>query len=102
MVSTYNISVEESERLPQMWNDLKRILAIYKRSELISVSEKFGYNCYYFNGSYKDTLVNMLGRDPTEHEILMLVDTGTSYVGCGAICTVDKKNRTFSGKVNTD
>lgn len=102
MMSTHDLTEEESKRLSQTWNDLKKILAIYKRSELIEVSEKFGYGCYYFNGSYKDTLVNMLGRDPTEHEILMLVDTGTSYIGCGATCTVNTKNRTFSGKVNTD
>lgn len=71
----------------------------YHTNELLdNLQRKFGYAHYTFSGHISDKLVELLGREPTATEIIMIVDSGFSHFG--ATCTTTGRN--FSGRVNID
>ncbi len=57
-----------------------------------------GYAHYRFSGTITDKLVEMLGRTPTEEEIVNLVDDG--LFNFGYTCRI--VGRKFEGRVYTD
>lgn len=61
-------------------------------------TERSGYAHYDFSGTYTDKRVELLGREPSENEIIMLVDG--SFSNFGAQCTIT--GRHFTGRVNAD
>lgn len=68
----------------------------YHTNELLSnLKRTFGYAHYTFSGRITDKLVELLGREPTANEIIMIVDSGFSHFG--AQCTITGRN--FSGIV---
>ena len=79
---------------------LKTYEGIQAFRALIEYSRTSGYAHYKFIGSYKQELVDALGRHPTSTEIIMLVDNG--YSNFGASCGINTSLMTFTGKINTD
>lgn len=65
---------------------------------LDNLQRTFGYAHYRFSGRITDKLVELLGREPTATEVIMLVDVGFSNFG--AQCTITGRN--FSGIVYID
>lgn len=91
---------EEYEQMRDKCHKLNEAVKPYDRRELITIQRRSGYAHYQFKGTYTDALVAALGRQPTEDEIIMLVDGGFSHFG--ATCSIDKVHRTFTGRVNID
>jgi hypothetical protein len=60
-----------------------------------TLARKPGYAHYTFSGTMTDEL---LALNPTQDDIIMLVDSGFSHFG--ATCAIDGKS--FRGKVNID
>ena len=78
---------------------------LYNLTKGMSKRELFGaykkvskYANYEFQGEITDRLIEVLGREPTSNEIIMLVDNGSHNFG--ASCSIS--GRRFSGYVNTD
>ena len=93
---------DEYVEMTIIWNELKdkigRNKENYNREDLIDVDETPSYGRYRFSGEYKDKLVELLERVPTEDEIIMIVDDG--FYHFGAKCTIEGKS--FKGFVDTD
>lgn len=91
---------EEYAKMSEKCHKLHKAIEGIDRAELISVTKRYGYAHYEFNGTYTDKFVEALGRHPDSDEIIMLVDSGFSHFG--AYCYVSTDRKSFSGKVNTD
>jgi hypothetical protein len=50
-------------------------------------------------GQYTQDLVDSLNREPTEEELIMIVDGGFNHFG--AECDIDVQSRSFKGYVIT-
>ena len=81
--------------------------ALYKaingelRENLITFNKSYGYAHYTFHGFYTKRLVEMLGREPDEDEIIILVDGG--FYHFGATCFISRDGTgAISGRVNID
>lgn len=61
-------------------------------------TKSYRYGHYCFSGDITDKLIELLGREPTTDEIIMLVDNGFSHFGAG--CSII--GRHFNGHVDTD
>jgi hypothetical protein len=94
------LTPEEYAKLYEKLSALNDAIKGLKRDELFTFTKKHGYAKYTFNGIYSDKLVEALGRHPDEEEIIMLVDSGYSHFG--ASCTINKRDKTFSGHVYID
>ena len=82
-----------------VYNTLRSKISGYHTIELLdNLQRKFGYAHYIFSGHITDKLVELLGREPTATEVIMLVDVGFSNFG--AQCTITGRN--FSGIVYID
>ncbi len=99
-VISYN--QDEYVEMTRIWNELKDKIGYgkesYHKKDLIDVDETPSYGRYRFSGEYKDKLVELLGRAPTEDEIIMIVDDG--FYHFGAKCTIEGKS--FKGFVDID
>lgn len=100
MKAIVEMTHEEYGKMHDKFEKLKRATAGHPRSELLTHTRSSGYSHYKFNGTYTDTLVELLGRHPDEDEIIMLVDSGYSHFGAG--CAIDTQHRSFSGRVYID
>lgn len=89
----------EYQAMLGVYNTLCGKISGYYTNELLdNLQRKFGYAYYTFSGHISDKLVELLGREPTATEIIMIVDSGFSHFG--ATCTITGRN--FSGRVNID
>ena len=79
-------------------NLLERTKDTSREDWFVDIKQKSGYAHYTFSGTVSGKLIELLGRMPTEVEIIMLIDSGFSHFG--ASCSIYDK--TFSGRVNTD
>ena len=100
MKAIVDLTEKENAALSATYSALKKATAGKSLSELMDVKQRTGYAHYTFEGTYTPLLVDLLGRHPTEDEIIMLVDEGFSHFG--AICDVSHDRMTFHGRVNTD
>ena len=75
-----------------------KISGHYTNELLGNLQREFSYAHYRFSGRITDKLVELLGREPTATEVIMLVDAGFSNFG--AQCTITGRN--FSGIVYID
>jgi len=94
MKAIVDLTPEEAQESLKTYEGIKAF------RELIDYNRTSGYAHYKFTGSYKQELVDILGRHPTSNEIIMLVDGGFSNFG--ASCGVNASLMTFTGRVNTD
>ena len=99
MKAVVELTTEEYDRYSKIYANLCEKIGESGTSELIiDLKQTGGYAHYKFSGTVSDTLVEKLGRMPTEVELIMLIDSGFSHFG--ASCTIIGKG--FSGRVNTD
>lgn len=99
MKAIVSLTKEEYEQQSKVCNNLREVTKGYRISELLEVDKHVGYAHYKFSGAYNQLLVDLLGREPTSDEIIMLVDDGFSHFG--ASCHISS-DRHFYGRVNTD
>lgn len=94
------MSHERKEKLTAVYTELLAKTKGYSvyRDLFENYTRKPGYAHYVYSGKISDKLVELLGREPTSDEVIMLVDSGFSHFG--ATCTISGRN--FSGRVNTD
>ena len=102
MKAIVEMTPKECEQALTKYTEITRLVnkSGLSRDELITYTKRSGYAHYSFEGSYTDNLVALLGREPTEDEIIMLVDSG--YMHFGAQCRIDKTHHRFAGRVNID
>lgn len=92
---------EEYAEMQRKSRALNEAIKGLKREELFSYTRRSGYAKYEFRGTYTDKLVEALGgRHPSAEEIIMLVDSGYSHFGAG--CSLNPREKTFSGYVYID
>lgn len=91
---------EEYVKMQAKSKALNEAIKGLNRGDLFTYTRRPGYAKYDFKGTYTDKLVEALGRHPTDEEIIMLVDSGYSHFGAG--CSVNKREKTFSGYVYID
>lgn len=100
MKSRLRLSKEEYEQYVESWNRLREIIQTcgnkHKLAPHIKNSHPF---FYYFVGQYTQDLVDSLNREPTEEELIMIVDGGFNHFG--AECGIDVQSRRFKGYVIT-
>lgn len=100
MKAIVDLSQEEYAEFNSVYKNLKDKINGVQFKDLMSVQMRYGYAHYKFSGEYSEKLVELLGRHPTNNEIIMLVDGGFSHFG--ASCSMNRETRTFGGRVNTD
>lgn len=91
---------EEYVKMKEKQRALGEAIRGLKREELFTYTKRSGYAKYDFWGTYTDKLVEALGRHPDAEEIIMLVDDGYSHFG--ASCSLNPRDRAFSGYVYID
>lgn len=98
MKAIVSLTDEEFDQQNAVLEHLRKVLKNEPRSAFIDCNKAYGYAHYSFSGHIKPELVKRLGRQPTEDEIIMLVDGGFSHFG--ASCTIN--GDFFRGLVNID
>ena len=89
----------EYQAMLGVYNTLCGKISGYHTRELLdNLQRTFGYAHYRFSGHITDKLVELLGREPTATEVVMIVDSGFSHFG--AQCTITGRN--FSGIIYID
>lgn len=89
----------EYKRLSEVRTKLFAAIADVPRGALfINIMKSRGYAHYKFYGVYSDKLVECLGREPTDEELIMLMDGGFSHFGA----TINRAGHGFQGRVNID
>lgn len=92
-------SVNMRKELHERWNDLREKIDDNRVTDLFDNFQRAGdYAHYEFYGEITDKLVELLGREPTAYDIIMIIDNGFHHFG--ATCAIN--GRQFHGKVNTD
>lgn len=91
---------EEYIKMKEKSKALGEAIKGINRSELFTYTRRSGYAKYDFWGTYTDKLVEALGCHPDADEIIMLVDSGYSHFG--ASCSINKRDKAFSGYVYID
>lgn len=103
MKAIVELTPEEYSSARNAYTALMEKCAGMGRRDMLAMFEDLhictGYAHYKFRGKVSETLIERLGRMPTEDEIIMLVEGGFSHFG--ATCTV-QPDGTFSGRVNID
>ena len=94
MKAVVELTAEEAAAYTKMKNNVLPLC------RFIKYTRRTGYAHYEFEGTYSPELIAALGRDPYPEEIIIMVDNGFSHFG--ASCTINNKDRSFSGRVNTD
>lgn len=92
------LTQEEYKEYSDIQTSLYNHIQGHSLDELITTTRRTGYAHYRFGGTFTDKLVELLGRNPTPEELIILVDGGFSHFG--AECGIT--GHTFSGRVNTD
>lgn len=99
MKAIVELTTDEHEKLSKIRdNVLTKVNGLSRLDYFDDYNRKSGYAHYEFSGKITDKLIELLGREPTSAEIIILVDGGFSHFG--ASCQIDDKR--FSGRVNTD
>lgn len=99
MKPVVELTESEYKLLSEIWQNLRARTNEVSRNELITLDYRaYGYTHYNFSGEIHQRLVDLLGREPTDDELIMLVDGGFSH--SGASCTIF--GRSFQGCVCTD
>lgn len=89
---------EDSKKMYDMYKALhEKVAGTTRKDWFVEYKQKNGYAHFTFQGTISNNLVELLGRMPTNDEIILLVD---GYSHFGATCTINGMN--FSGRVNTD
>lgn len=92
---------EEYIKMKEKQRALNEAIKGLSRGELLSYTKRNGYAKYDFWGTYTDKMVEALGgRHPDAEEIIMLVDSGYSHFG--AHCSINPREKAFSGYVYVD
>lgn len=95
------LTKEEHAALHKVHFELRAAIKDVPWTELFEVFQRgAGYAHYKFIGKYTSRFVELLGRHPTEDELIMLADGGFSHFG--ATCTINHETGEFYGRVNTD
>lgn len=71
-----------------------------KKSDFMRYSYNAGYSQISYVGSYTEDFERLLGRVPTEDDIISVIDSD-SY-NFGGYCNINTEERTYSGKVYID
>ena len=99
MKAIVELTPEEHEVLRKISDNVSEKVKGFTRSDYFEdYNKKPGYAHYQFSGKITDKLIDLLGRDPTSDEIIILVDGGFSHFG--ASCQI--RGNSFSGRVNID
>lgn len=100
MKAIVEYSQEEIRAMDDVFDELKEKTKCVPRAEMFDNFKKHRkYAHYDFSGRVSDKLIEALGRIPTQHEVIMLVDNG--YCHFGACCRFST-DRDFTGYVNID
>lgn len=75
----------------------KHLFSVLKPG-MCTMTKRHGYAKYEFSGEYTQELVDALGHEPTEEELVLIADGGYSHFG--AHCVI--KDRKFCGVVYND
>lgn len=75
------------------------LLGQHTLDELIQFRKTIDFASYSYTFKYTELLVEALGHEPTEDEIIMIVNGGLKVHSHS--CIVNTKNKTGFGKVNT-
>lgn len=100
MKAIVELTKEEYATLKDKRNEWLKALGAIRPDDMFCIARSYGYAHYTFRGTYKPELVDILGRHPDADEIIMHVDGGFSHFG--ATCTIDIRDCSFAGRVNTD
>lgn len=100
MKAIVELTPDEYLKMHEKYKALMKAIDGHNRNELLRVTKTSGYAHYKFSGFYTYKLTELLGHEPDEDEIIMLVDSSYSHFGAG--CTINRASRAFSGRVNTD
>jgi len=99
MKAIFEQTGHERERLREVMNYLKiATQGMTLREMFDDYDDNIGHGHYTFKGKVSDALIEVMGRMPTDEEIIMLIDRG--FYHFGATCNIN--GRSFSGRINTD
>lgn len=101
MKAIVDLTHDEHDAMVDKYDQLVRAIGSVPRGDLFEgLTRCSGYAHYRFKGKYTERLVRLLGRQPSDDEIIMLIDHGFSHFG--ATCSINHETREFYGRVNTD
>lgn len=101
MKAIVELTPDEHSRLHDIYVNLRAAIKDVPCTDIVEdLQRRYVYAHYRFSGKYTPRLIELLGRQPSADEIIMLVDGGFSHFG--ATCTINHETREFQGRVNTD